>query len=151
MEGRTAAGDIVVVLPIVRKHRDKTHQVDRGLEYKQFLTPAEVVEAAARIASLHIDAEGFAVAIRTASVRVPRHAGFVPADEDGVMIRFILVEQMLPREGGDYVWFNASLLDEVGKDPAHIAVGRRQGERLALLNHGIPRAIAPAMLSAQQH
>ncbi len=55
----------------------------------------------------------------------------VHADEDAVMM-LVLVEQLFMCEIRNHLAFNVPLVQEVGVDAAHIAVGLRQGEGLRL-------------------
>lgn len=79
---------------------------------------------------LLLNAKHLALAVCAAQMRVLCNIT-VHADEDAVMM-LVLVEQLFMCEIRNYFAFNVPLVQEVGVDAAHIAVGLRQGEGLRL-------------------
>ena len=116
-----------------------------------------MMEAAAWVAALHIDAEGFADAIDTALVGVTGNAVRIFADKDGVAVLVIpkffaaFIERSSTDKGADYFSVQKPVLEQISIHPAHIPTGRRQGKVLLLFlfllwSGGIDRSL----LTAQQ-
>ena len=124
----TAQGHIAVLLPSVRVQREETQQINRGLKHIEQAVLSHVVEAVLGSAALHIDLEGFALAVCAPLMGVPGNALLVCPHKDTVVILGVLVQQSGPDKVGDHLPADVPLLHQVGVHTAHIGVGRRQGE-----------------------
>ena len=119
-----------MLLPAIRIECDVREQVDRGLEHIEGLVRTILVKAVCALAAFNIHAKHLALAVCAAQMRVLCNIT-VHADEDAVMM-LVLVEQLFMCEIRNHLAFNVPLVQEVGVDAAHIAVGLRQGEGLRL-------------------
>ena len=69
--------------------------------------------------------------IGAAQSRILRRSGFIPADEDAVMMYRILIQQTSIQKLPDLLDCDAPLT-EIGEDPSVIRIAGRQGKRLLL-------------------
>src|SRR5574344_1817404 len=108
-----------------------------------------MVKAVLWVAALHIQSEGFAEAVGAALVCMTGNAVLICSDEDSVVVVSILIDQLLPCEVRHLAPFNATALDEVRIDPAHITICRRKCKRFGRLLHTLTgRGIRRSLLSA---
>ena len=77
LNGGAAAGHIAVALPALRMERDVGEHIDGSFEHIEAPICADVVEAVAGIAALHIEPEGFAEAVGAALVGMAGDAVFI--------------------------------------------------------------------------
>ena len=89
-------------------------------------------EACVFVAAGCVSLEAGAVQIiGTTQPRVLCLSGFIPADEDAVMMYRILIQQPSIQKLSDHLGSDAPLT-EIGEDPSVIRIAGRQGKRLLL-------------------
>ena len=128
-----AQGHIAVPLPAVRVQRQKGQHVHGRLEHIEQAVLSHVVEAVLGPAALHVDLEGFALAVGAPLMGVAGDALLIHAHKDAVVVLGVLIYQSGPGEVGDHLPADVALLHQVGVHPAHIGVGRRKGEGIGRL------------------
>ena len=69
--------------------------------------------------------------IGAAQSRILRRSGFIPADEDAVMMYRILIQQTSIQKLPDRLDCDAPLT-EIGEDPSVIRIAGRQGKRIIM-------------------
>jgi hypothetical protein len=129
--GHAVEGDVAVPLPILGMQRNEGQHVDGRFEHIKGVAPPDPVKAVARIAALHVSLIRLALGVGAALVRVPGSAVFIKADEHGVVIFLILVDQPLMGEERQHVPVYEPLLEQIRKHAAHVVICVRQGEFLS--------------------
>ena len=86
LNGGAAAGHIAVALPALRMERDVGEHIDGSFEHIEAPICADVVEAVAGIAALHIEPEGFAEAVGAALVGMAGDAVFIRTHENRIVV-----------------------------------------------------------------
>ena len=111
-----------------------------------------MVKAVMGITTLHIEPEGFAVAVGTPLVGVAWDAFFVCAYKYCIVVFGIFVQKLFPGEVGYHTSVNVSVLDQIGIDPTHIGMDRRQNKRLGRLLHPLSSGwVDGTRFAPQQH
>ena len=113
--------------------RDVGEHIDGRLKYIETLVCAHMVKAVAGITALHIEPEGFAVAVGTPLVGMAWNAFCVCAYEYGIVIFCIFVQELFPGEVGYHTSVNVPVFYQIGIDPTHIGMDRRQDKGLGRL------------------
>ena len=119
-------------VPAFRVHGDVGKQVDGGLEHIQPFTFAHPVKAVRRITALHIDAEGFALAVGAALVGMAGDAVFIVPDKYGVVVGDVLIDERGSNKGGEDFPVDFPASQQVPIRPPHRSRGLRQREGLRL-------------------
>ena len=130
-------GYIAMFLPVIRVERQITQQVNRRLEHKQPAARPNVAEAIGWVGSVRIPFVAATVAVQAPFVGMLRDSVLVfPHKYRVVNLQFrlskklpALIQSPLMRKMSNDRRIDVPLLDEVGKYPTHIAVGRRQMKR----------------------
>ena len=127
--GRAAAGNVAMFLPLMQVHGDIRKHING--RFKNIKTPvrAVVMKTVTRIAGLDVQTKGFSEAVRAAQMRVAWAVSFVRADEHGVVMRRVFVEQFPAGEIRNHVGIQPARFEKIRKDTVHIRVrnGRRKG------------------------
>lgn len=125
MVGYTAGGGIAVVTPAVLVQRYKREHIYRRLKEIDSLAPSDPVKAESRIAAVRISLEG---TLRACSslVSVDRYTVRIFAEEYGVVIVCLFIDESGTYKGVQHLSVDPSLIQEVAIDTAHIIVPRRQ-------------------------
>ena len=111
-----------------------------------------MMEAVSRVAALHIQTEGFSVAVGAALMGVARNTLRIRADKHGVVILGIFIQESGLGEVRHHIFCDAAMLDEIRKHSAHIFVGRWQCKWFHGFLGALPgRRIRCSQLTAQQH
>ena len=113
---------------------------------------ADVVEAVAGIAALHIEPEGFAEAVGAALVGMAGDAVFIRTHENRIVVIGVFIQQFLSCKVRHNAPVDIPVLDQIGIDPAHIGIGRRKDKGLRrLLYPFFGRGINRSQLASQKH
>lgn len=132
--------------------RDVGEHIDGRLEHIEAFVCSHMVKTVAGIAALHIEPEGFSVAVGTPFVGVTRDAFLICAHKYCIVVFRIFVQEPFPGEVGYHTSVNVPMLHQIGIDPAHIGVDRRQDKGLWRLHHPLcGRGVDGTHFSAQQH
>ena len=121
-------------LPLMQVHGDIRKHING--RFKNIKTPvrAVVMKTVTRIAGLDVQTKGFSEAVRAAQMRVARASTFVRADEHGVVMRRVFVEQFSAGEVRNHVGIQPARFEQIRKHTVHIRVrnGRRKGLLIGL-------------------
>ena len=113
----TTERHMAVPLPVLWIKCDKRQQIYRSLKDVQPVTGTGMMEAASRIAALHIDAKGLAGAVDAALVGVTSHTVRVLTNEHGVVVLSVseffaaLIERPSPDERTDNIPAQETVLE----------------------------------------
>ena len=119
-----------MLLPALRVQRQKGQHVDRRLKDIEGTVLAHVVEAVLGPAALHVNLEGFTLAVGAPLVDMVGDAVLVRAHKGPVVILDILLQQPSPGEASDCLPSDVSPLHKANVNTAHIDVRQRPGKRL---------------------
>ena len=113
-------------LPLMQVHGDIRKHING--RFKNIKTPvrAVVMKTVTRIAGLDVQTKGFSEAVRAAQMGVTRTAAFIRADEHGVVMRRVLVEQFLPCKIRDHVGVQPARFEQIRKYAVHICIRNRR-------------------------
>ena len=152
LNGCAAAGYIAVLLPVLWMECDIGQHINGSLKHIEALICADMVKAVPGIAALHIQPECFPVAVGTPFVCMTGYALLIYTNKYGIVVISIFVQELLSGEVRNHAPVDATVLDQIGIDPAHILIGRWQYERLGRLLHPLSgRGIDRSHLTAQEH
>ena len=145
-----------MLLPLARIHGNVGEHINGSLEYIKAPIGSGMMKTVARVAGFDIQAKGFAEAVRAAQMRVARASTFVRADEHGVVMRRVFVEQFSAGEVRNHVGIQPARFEKIRKHTAHICVwsGRRKGfllDRFLLFRLRIKRDYESAALPTELH
>ena len=113
---------------------------------------ADVVEAVAGIAALHIEPEGFAEAVGAALVGMAGDAVFIRTHENRIVVIGVFIQQLLSGKVRHNAPVDIPVLDQIGIDPAHIGIGRRKDKGFGRLIYPfLGRGIDRSHLTPQKH
>ena len=123
-----------MLLPLVRIHRDIRKHINGSFEHIKAPVCAGMMKAVTRVAGLDVQAKGLAEAVRAAQMRVAWAVSFVRADEHGVVMRHVFVEQFPAGEIRNHVGIQPARFEQIRKHTVHIRVrnGRRKGLLIGL-------------------
>ena len=121
-----------MLLPLVRVHGDVRQHINGSLEYIKASIRAGMMKAVTRVAGLDVQAKGFAEAVRAAQMGVPRTAAFVRADEHGVVMRRVFVEQFSAGEVRNHVGIQTARFKKIRKYAVHICIRNRRRKGLLI-------------------
>ena len=139
-------------LPVLRIKGDEGQQIDGRFKHIQASVCADMMEAVSWITALHIQTEGFSVAVGAALMGVARNTLRIRADKHGVVILGIFIQESGLGEVRHHIFCDAAMLDEIRKHSAHIFVGRWQCKWFHGFLGALPgRRIRCSQLAAQQH
>ena len=151
LNGCAATGYIAVPLPVLRIKGDEGQHIDGRFKHIQASVCADIMEAVSWVAALHIQAEGFSVAVGAALVGVARDTLRIHADKHGVVILGIFIQKSGLGEVRHHISCDAAMLDEIRKHSAHLFVGGRQCKWFHRFLGALPgRGIRCSQLTTQQ-
>ena len=107
---------IAVALPVLRMERDVGEHIDGRLEHIEAFVCSHMVKTVAGIAALHIEPEGFSVAVGTPFVGVTRDAFLICAHKYCIVVFRIFVQEPFPGEVGYHTSVNVPMLHQIGID-----------------------------------
>ena len=141
-----------MLLPLMRVHGDVRKHINGRFKNIKAPVRAGMMKAVTRIAGLDVQTKGFSEAVRAAQMGVARTVSFIRANEHGVVMRRVFVEQFSASEIRNYVGIQPARFEQIREHTVHIRVwnGRREGllrSRLLLFCLRINRLHA----LAQQH
>ena len=124
-----------MLLPLTRIHGDIREHIDWRFKHIKASVCSGMMKAVARIAGLGVQSKGFAEAVRTAQMRVARAVSFIRANEHGIVMRRVLVEQLLASKIGNHIRVQPARFEKIRKNAVHIHVrnGRCEGLLVDLL------------------
>ena len=139
-------------LPVLRIKGDEGQHIDGRFKHIQASVCADMMEAVSWITALHIQAEGFPVAVGAALVGVAGNTICIRTNKHGVVIFGILIQKPGLGKVRHHISCDAAMLDEIRKHSAHIFVGGRQCKWLRRFLCTFPgRRIRRPQFTAQQH
>ena len=118
-----------MILPAVFVHGNERKHIDRRLKEADIFAPAVPVKAVFRDTARRVSFV-CTFAARAALVSVARYSVGIVADKDSVVVLFRFIDHPVVHEGIKHVTVDPTLKQQVSEDPAHIAVGLREHERL---------------------
>ena len=130
--GRAAAGNIAVLLPLLRVHGDIREHINGSLEHIKAPVRAGMMKAVTRVARLDVQAKRFAEAVRAAQMCVAWAVSFVRANEHGIMMRCVLIEQFSAGKVRNNIRVQPARFEKIRKYAVHIRVRNRRCEGLLL-------------------
>jgi hypothetical protein len=102
-------------LPVLRMKRDIGQHINGRFKHIQASVCADMMEAVSRVAALHIQTEGFSVAVGAALMGVARNTLRIRADKHGVVILGIFIQESDLGEVRHHISYDAAMLDEIRK------------------------------------
>ena len=152
LNGCAATGYIAVPLPVLRIKGDEGQHIDGRFKHIQASVCADMMEAVSWITALHIQAEGFPVAVGAALVGVAGNTICIRTNKHGVVIFGILIQKPSLGKVRHHISCDAAMFDEIRKHSAHIYVGGRQCKWFHRFLCAFPgRGIRCSQFTAQQH
>ena len=139
-------------LPVLRIKGDEGQHIDGRFKHIQASVCADMMEAVSWITALDVQAEGFSVAVGAAFMGMARNPLRIRADEHGVVILGIFIQESGLGKVRHHISCDAAMLDEIRKHSAHLFVGGRQCKWFRrFLGALLGRRIRRPQFTAQQH